>query len=430
MAVHRTVQSLGGDPRLTTSISASSLSAAHTFVRPEHGAALLLAGGAGAPGGGAQQPQLLPAQGPSGPAPWLMDGSLQQQVALPHIEEGRPVSLWWRVVAGVRLRPLDALLTPAHAAPVQLELPASCYVRPPASPPCPPALSCAGEVAAPPEQVHIAPPAPRPPARQHDGRRPEAAALPAAVLDLPASLEYASGCARSHSCVLAAPVRQPFSVRSVARELPSGGVAVQCTLASNMAVPATLSRLALQPQPGFAVSSSLVDALGLLPATLPPFGALAAAFLLAPDAPAAGAEHSLLPPKLQPSALTVDYSVDGRLQCGVAAPALAAVATVMDAAPAAASQLTPTADALSLLAGGGAAEGRGGGGSPTTVADSGGAGAAGVQHCSFRHLLTLEMPAADQDTSGEPPVPAQSRARAAACWCRQGGRRRASVSAN
>lgn len=98
-----------------------------------------------------------------------------------------------------------------------------------------------------PEQVHIQPAAPNQSARQVDHRRlaqpADPAALPAAVLDLPASLEYASGCQRSHSRVLGAAVRQPFAVASAARALPGGGLALQCTLSSNMAVPASLAKL-------------------------------------------------------------------------------------------------------------------------------------------------------------------------------------------
>lgn len=105
----------------------------------------------------------------------------------------------------------------------------------------------AGEVQVAPEQVHIQPAAPNQSARQVDHRRlaqpADPAALPAAVLDLPASLEYASGCQRSHSRVLGAAVRQPFAVASAARALPGGGLALQCTLTSNMAVPASLAKL-------------------------------------------------------------------------------------------------------------------------------------------------------------------------------------------
>lgn len=98
-----------------------------------------------------------------------------------------------------------------------------------------------------PEEVHIQPAAPSQSARQVDHRRlaqpADPSALPPAVLDLPASLEYASGCQRSHSRVLGAAVRQPFAVASAARALPGGGVALQCTLTSNMAMPARLSKL-------------------------------------------------------------------------------------------------------------------------------------------------------------------------------------------
>ena len=99
---HRVALSVGGDPRLASlgnsaaALSAASL-AAPPFLRPEHSAAaLLLPAAAGGGSGG----QLLPADGPAAPAAsWLLADGMQQQVALPHIEEGRPVSIWWRVTA-------------------------------------------------------------------------------------------------------------------------------------------------------------------------------------------------------------------------------------------------------------------------------------------------------------------------------------------
>ena len=273
-------------------------------------------------------------------------------------------------------------------------------------------------MAQPPEEVHIAPPAPRQPARQQDVRRlgapGDAPSLPAAVLDLPASLEYAAGCQRSHSRVLAAAVRQPFGVHSVARELPGGGVALQCTLASNLAVPAHLSRLALEPQPGFRLASALLDGLGALPCVLPPGASLAAAFLLAPDAAAAG--DSLLPAKLQPSELVLEYSFDSRAQCSVGAALLAAAVHPGGGSPRAAGapppgfELTPAAEVMELLGASGgsrpATPDAAGGGrdSPTATAGGGGDGGSGggsTQQCTFRHLLTLEMPATGEDSSGE-----------------------------
>lgn len=271
-------------------------------------------------------------------------------------------------------------------------------------------------MAQPPEEVHIAPPAPRQPARQQDARRltapADASSLPAAVLDLPASLEYAAGCQRSHSRVLAAAVRQPFSVRSVARELPGGGVALQCTLASNLSVPAHLSTLSLAPQPGFRLASSLLDGLGALPCVVPPGGSLAAAFLLAPTT--SDTAESLLPAKLQPSELVVEYSFDSRAQCGVGVAPLAAAVHPGGGSPRAAGaplpgfEHTPAPEVLELLAASGGSRpatpdaGSGGGrGSPTATAGGGGGEGGSTQHCSFRHLLSLEMPATDEDSSGK-----------------------------
>jgi hypothetical protein len=292
---------------------------------------------------------------------------------------------------------------------------------------------------APPEQVHIAPPAPRHSARQHDARRlgmpADPLAAPAAVLDMPATLEYASGCQRSHSRVLAAAVRQPFSVHSAARELPSGSVAVQLTLTSHMAVPAQLARLALEPQPGLLLTSSLLDCMGLLPTTLPPFGCLTAAFMLAPDPAWAAAEHCLLPAKLQPSALVVDYSIDSRQQCGVAAAPLAGHAreakapvgapvggsprsgAAVGAAVAAVPGQTPAGAVLDMLTAssdGGSQDRQAVMASPTAataaaeaLAEGEAGAAAGTcsgdgdrQQCCFRHLLSLERPASDEDTTG------------------------------
>lgn len=299
-------------------------------------------------------------------------------------------------------------------------------------------------MSAPPEQVHIAPPAPRHSSRPLDVRRlaglpGEGPLPPAAALDLPAVLEYASGCQRSHCRVLAAPVRQPFSVASAARELPSGGVAVQFTLTSNQAVPAQLARLALQPQPGFALSSSLLDGMGLLPASLAPGASLSAAFLLVPEGDAgssgAGDAGLALPAKLQPSVLSVDYTIDSRQQCGVAAAPLGQQPSGAShsnqqqhsketggggavAAPASRQQhargdgqhqQTPGAEALDLLA---RSASRGasrtldllgsGGSAAATPEDGGGEGTAGGrQLCSFRHLLTLELPASEEGSSGE-----------------------------
>lgn len=308
-------------------------------------------------------------------------------------------------------------------------------------------------MSAPPDQVHIAPPAPRHSSRPLDLRRlaglpGDGPPGPAAALDLPAALEYASGCQRSHCRVLAAPVRQPFSVASAARELPSGGVAVQFTLTSNLAVPAQLARLALQPQPGFALSSSLLDGLGLLPASLDPGASLTAAFLLVPEGDAGDACASdaavLLPAKLQPSVLSVDYTIDSRQQCGVAAAALGQHASGshhssqqqqhgreadgggVASAPApqqqraqqghTQQQRTPGADALELLErtpsrGASRALNLRGDGRPPGADDSGSedegpAGGPGLepggrQLCSFRHLVTLERPASEEGSSGE-----------------------------
>lgn len=295
--------------------------------------------------------------------------------------------------------------------------------------------TAAGEMPAPPEQVHIAPPAPRHSARQHDARRlgmpADPLAAPAAVLDMPATLEYASGCQRSHSRVLAAAVRQPFSVYSAARELPAGSVAVQLTLTSHMAVPAQLARLALEPQPGFLLTSSLLDGMGLLPTTLAPFGCLTAAFVLAPDPAWAAAEHSLLPAKLQPSALVVEYSIDSRQQCGVAAAPLAGHArevkpaggapasgsprsgAASEAAAAATPGQTPAAAVLDMLAASsdsGSQDRQAATGSPTAATEAAeamadgegeaGAAAGDRQQCCFRHLLSLERPASDEDAAG------------------------------
>lgn len=177
---------------------------------------------------------------------------------------------------------------------------------------------------------------------------------------------------------------------------------------------------ALEPQAGFAVASSLLDGLGLLPTTLPPFGSLTAAFLLSPDAPS-GPDHAVLPAKLAPSALAVEYSVDSRQQCGVAVAALGPVGAAgrggspMAATAAAAAgapvglQQTPAAEALDLLCSsnvgptpGKAAAAGGGSDGNSPTATAGGEEAGGSrQHCCFRHRMTLEMPALDSNTSGE-----------------------------
>lgn len=258
----------------------------------------------------------------------------------------------------------------------------------------------------PPEQVHIQPAAPRQPMRQLDGRRlgqADSLAQPAAVLDLPASLEYAAGCQRSHTRVLGAAVQQPFSVQTTARALASGAVAVQCTLVSNMAVPAQLASVALEPQPGLTVASSLLDGMGLLPASLPPRGSLIAAFLLHSDT----ADRGLLPTKLQPSGLVVDYNIDSQQQCGVACEPLSAASPVPGAAAGTGQQQTPAAEVLDLLCSGSSKEGSAGG-SPTVTASSVervGAAGSGLQLCCFRHLLTLELPASDEGANGEPALP-------------------------
>lgn len=219
-----------------------------------------------------------------------------------------------------------------------------------------------------------------------------------------------------------------------------------------MAVPAQLSRLALEPQPGFAVASSLLDSMGLLPATLPPFGSLTASFLLAPEpGVAAGADFTPLPAKLQPSALVVDYSIDSRQQCSLPAAALSGGGASggdgglggrgRDPRPGAGAGGSPTSGAAEAGAAGGVAGAAGTAqtpalavlelldasgrqrpssplgspgkrstsGSPTATASGaalgvdgeGPGGCATRQLCCFRHLLTLEMPASEDDSSGE-----------------------------
>lgn len=187
----------------------------------------------------------------------------------------------------------------------------------------------------------------------------------------------------------------------------------------------------LEPQPGFSLANNLLDALGLLPTSLPPFGSLTAAFLLSPDAGSAP-EHAPLPAKLAPSALVVDYSVDSKQQCGVAAVPLGPVGTAARGAasggsPTAAAarglEQTPDADALELLgsaengsprkgavaaaaaAATGPASSGAGGDSPTSTANAGEAAVGGAgsdrQHCCFRHRLTLELPSSESATDGE-----------------------------
>lgn len=84
------------------------------FVRPEHRTAALLpaavprsAGTAdgsdtgSSRAGSSQVAELLAAEGPASAASaWLMADGLQQLLALPLIQEGHAVNLWWRVTAG------------------------------------------------------------------------------------------------------------------------------------------------------------------------------------------------------------------------------------------------------------------------------------------------------------------------------------------
>lgn len=144
-----------------------------------------------------------------------------------------------------------------------------------------------------------------------------------------------------------------------------------------------------------------------------------------------------MPAKLQPSVLAVEYSFDSRQQCGIAAAPLmpqqqqqhgreakavsaggsgSGSGVAGDAAgPAAAAQQgqeqqrqkTPGAGVLRLLSSSGNGsgsprKGAGGSDSPTAVAEEGGAdvSAGSCQLCSFRHLLTLEMPASEEATTG------------------------------
>lgn len=99
-SMHRAAHSLGGDVRLSPAVSSAALSAATPpFLRPEHRSAVLLSPeGSGASTKG---PQVLPAEGPAGPAAaWLLTEGLQQQLELPTVAEGQPICLWWRVTAG------------------------------------------------------------------------------------------------------------------------------------------------------------------------------------------------------------------------------------------------------------------------------------------------------------------------------------------
>lgn len=92
---------MGSELRLSP-VGNSAAAALPPFIRPEHRAAALLPCGAPA---GQVELQLVPAEGPSAnAAAWLLADELQQQLALPLVEEGRPVCLWWRVMAGAQGR--------------------------------------------------------------------------------------------------------------------------------------------------------------------------------------------------------------------------------------------------------------------------------------------------------------------------------------
>lgn len=115
---HRGVQSYGGEASLArlSPLGGSFVtpSGGQPCLRPEHRTAVLLA--AGGEGGVPQAPQLLPAEGASGPAAaWMLGGGMQQHLALPRIEGGQPATLWWRVTAGARGSELQPVGPALHA---------------------------------------------------------------------------------------------------------------------------------------------------------------------------------------------------------------------------------------------------------------------------------------------------------------------------
>ncbi|GAB4816227.1 hypothetical protein N2152v2_003273 [Parachlorella kessleri] len=219
----------------------------------------------------------------------------------------------------------------------------------------------AGAFAAAPEVVRIASPGAHSPAGlgssraydpSHFARLPGEPAppthtLPLAALDLGVSLEYDSGCHRSHSRPLSVPLIQPFTAHAAARELPCGTIAVQLSLQSMLAVPLTVAAASLEPQPGLVLRDSLAARLGLLPLRLPPGGCASLCYLLQIADSLAGAAQ--LPPtgksaarsgcgrldraaasaklaqaaKLQPSMLSVEYDLDSSQLCRSPAAPLA-----------------------------------------------------------------------------------------------------------
>ena len=388
------------------------------------------------PGGGKEPGELVWAEpSTSGSAAWLLGEGHRQELALPRWAWQRPTVVWWWVDAGQPgVEGMMSARHPACAIASVVRLPAPVTLSFASAP------SYSGEFVLPPESVRVAPAAPRAVPWPHDhahhpGSPGDAGTFsPPALLDLSVNLEYTSGCQRSHSRVLAVPVRQPFAVHTSARELPGGrGLAVQFSLTSCLGVPAALLSLRLAPQPGFEECQNLLASLGALPVTLAPRASLTATFLLRSSVGLAGGDRLAAlaklqqAAKLQPTALTVEYTVELAALCGAYAAAVAPDGLLLPLPPPVAGQqqqqqqqqqssggssaLTPAAGVLQQLrvaapasrAGSRSStvgEGSGDEGASPTASSVAAAGAASAsQLCKFRHLCTLEL-SAQEDEGG------------------------------
>lgn len=163
---------------------------------------------------------------------------------------------------------------------------------------------------------------------------------PVAMVDVPITLQYVSGCPRTFTRLLSAPIHQPFVVRTSAQEMPpteqpgmahaksapsrpvTSTLIAQYHLTSLLEYPTTITEASLLPQQGLVLQHSVAQELGLFPLSLPPKGSVSLSFELALDGALETHDRAMVQHRLQqaakaqPGCLNVSYTLLNADMCG------------------------------------------------------------------------------------------------------------------